>query len=291
MFEILHVILRRHASDEANAWLDDFLIKQRAEFNQRQFYYAFSGATRRFPKEPLQVTDAERAELNFEDEGLQIDHWTVDQLARAALLVFLGEQPTLVYLDVINVLYETADLREHAAMLSVFSALPHAKHLVPIAREGLRSNIIEVFDAIALRNPFPAEHFDDEGWNQMVLKCFFIHRPLYKIYRLEQRANPTLATSLSNLAHERWAANRPVPAELWRSCQDFLSDQIVEDLTRIAGSDEPGQREAVALIFAREGGQKLAALKPQIEQLLPNVESGELTWDSVGKMLECGGEP
>lgn len=286
MFDVLHAILKRNASDEASAWLVDFLAAQGAEFNQRQFYYAFSGATRRFPKEGIVVTNEEREALNEAAEGFRVDDWTVDQLARVSLLVVLSRQPQSVFLTTINALFETADLREQAAILSAFPVLPYADELTPIAREGLRSNIVDVFDAITLNNPFPAEHFDDEGWNQMVLKCFFIDRPLYKIYRLEQRANPTLAEALSDLAHERWAAGRTVSPELWRSCQDFLTERIVEDLTRVAGSDEPGNREAAALVFAREGGKKLAAIKPQIEQQLQKVESGELTWETLGAQLE-----
>ncbi|MEM7011172.1 MAG: EboA domain-containing protein, partial [Verrucomicrobiota bacterium] len=206
MFDILLAILKRNASEEANTWLDEFLASQRAEFNQRQFYYAFSGATRRFPKDEIVVTNEEREALNQAAEGFQIDRWTVDQLARVSLLVFLSEQPQAVFLRAIIALFETADMREQAAILSAFPALPYPDELTPMAREGLRSNVVDVFDAVALNNPFPAEHFDDEGWNQMVLKCLFIDRPLYKIYRLEQRANPTLAEALSDLAHERWAA-------------------------------------------------------------------------------------
>ncbi|MFT5469385.1 MAG: hypothetical protein ACI8UO_004506 [Verrucomicrobiales bacterium] len=286
MLDLLHAILRRHASDEANAWLDDFIPKQRAEFGRRPFYYAFSGATRRFSKErELEVTEAECAELNFEAAGFRIDGWTADRLARVVLLILLGERPKPTFLDTVNALFETADLREQAAIFAAFPALPHAENLVPIAREGLRTNIVDVFDSIALDNPFPAEHFDDEGWNQMVLKCLFIDRPLFRVHRIEQRANPTLVEQISNLAHERWAAGRTISPEAWRSCQDFLSDQIVKELTRVAASEEPGHREAAALIFAREGGQKLAALKPEVEQLLGKVESGELTWESLGTEL------
>lgn len=286
MLDLLHAILRRHASDESNVWLDEFIASQRAKFAQRPFYYAFSGATRRFPKDQqLQVSEAEQSELNFESEGFRIDGWSIDRLARVLLLKLLAEQPKLRFIETINALFETADLREQAAIYSAFPILPHADDLTPMAREGLRTNIVDVFDSIALRNPFPAEHFDDEGWNQMILKCLFIDRPLYKVHRIEQRANPTLVEQISNLAHERWAAGRTISPEAWRSCQDFLSDQIVEDLTKVAEKDEPGNLEAVALVFVREGGEKLAALKPKVEQLLGKVESGELTWESLGEAL------
>ena len=280
MLDQLLPILKRNASSEANTWLEDFLARQDAEFNQRQLYFAFSGATRRFAKEELE---------NVGDDvvnELRIDQWTVDQLARTIMLLSLAKRPENEFIESFEALLRTADMRESIAIYSALSLFPCPDRLVPWAREGLRSNITGVFDAIALHNPFPAAHFDEEGWNQMVLKALFIARPLWKITGLDQRANSRLAEALSNLAHERWAAGRPVSPELWRSCQNHVDETIAKDVERVAKNDEFGQREAAALVYAHTKGENLGAIKPLVTDLLEGVEAGKLSWDELGSELE-----
>lgn len=287
MLDQLLPILKRNSSSQANAILEDFLERQESKFNERQLYFAFSGATRQFPKTPIEVTPEERKTLDAKIPGFTIETWTIDQLVRTIFLLVLAEQPKEAFLKSFTALLDTADMRETVAIYAAFPLLPYPEELVPFAREGLRSNIVDVFDAIALRNPFPAKHFDEEGWNQMVLKCIFISRPLWLVEGIEERANPTLAEALSNLAHERWAAGRYVTPELWRSCQCQLTDSIAEDLKRVAKSDEAGQKEAVALILAATGDSRLESLRPELEKPLARIQNSELSWDSLGQSLQA----
>ena len=73
-----------------------------------------------------------------------------------------------------------------------------------------------VFNAVALNNPYPSEYFDNQAWNQMVLKALFVGSPLSQIHGLEQRANPQLAQMLDDYANERQAAKRSVAPSLWQ---------------------------------------------------------------------------
>jgi hypothetical protein len=121
------------------------------------------------------------------------------------------------------------------------------------------------------------------------LKALFIGRPIYQIEGVDKRANSSLAKSMSDLAHERWAAGRWVSPELWRSCQGELSDQIVEDLKRLVSTGEPGQREAAALMVAGSeaaGDERLKTVCEEIPVLIEDVKSGKLDWDYLG--LEFG---
>ncbi|RFC43190.1 MAG: hypothetical protein DVB23_002764 [Verrucomicrobia bacterium] len=285
-FAELHQHLTGLAPVDAVHRLDRFLAGQEKSFEPRPFYYAFSGASRRFPKVPVP------------DESLRIPSapdfaprgWTLDQLARTVLLLSLQETHPDVFLPTFRALLDTADMRESVALFAALPLLkePFAESLVPAAREGLRSNIVDVFDAIALHNPFPAARFDEEGWNQMILKAIFIRRPIHRIQGLERRANPTLAQSLTDLAHERWAANRPVPPELWRSCQGQSTPSLASDVSRVLSTAEPGQREAAALLIAAAPEGVLAPLRPAVADLLTRIASGDLTWDSLGQALESG---
>ncbi len=278
-------ILRRSASPEAMEWLEKECAAQRADFVQRAFYYAFSGVSRRFDKKGgLELRDGDAGSLETEMPGFTLEGWDQFRLGRVLLLLVLAEQSERVFLETLGKLLETADLRERVAIYSALPLLPHGEQLVEMATEGLRTNIVDVFDSVALGNPYPAKHFSDEAWNQMVLKALFISRPIYRIVGIDERANPGLAASMSDLAHERWAAGRWVSPELWRSCQGQLSEQLVEDLEQLLESRRPGEREAVALLVADgEGDGRLEGVREKVSDLIGEVKAGTLTWDRVGR--------
>lgn len=287
MRDLLTDILKASAPAEAVAWLQERIAEQEARFSKRPFYYAFSGVSRHFPKHGrIEVTPEEAARVRERSPGLSVDHWDVFRLARVLMLLALEKQEKSVFLETIAALLNTADLREQAAIYSAYALLPHQDELVESAIDGLRSNIVDVFDSIALNNPFPAARFTDAAWNQMVLKAIFISRPLYRISGLETRRNADLAAAISYLAHERWAAGRRIPAEAWRNCVDFVSDEISADLHHLLETGEPTDREAAALVLASDGDPRLADLRGRLEGEIDAIGAGTLSWDRLGEKLE-----
>ncbi len=111
--------------------------------------------------------------------------------------------------------------------------------------EGVRSNMTDVFRAVAHRNPYPSEFLPDPAWNQLVLKALFVEIGLEPIVCLDERANPALARMLCDFARERRAAKRPVPAELWRCVGPHADEAGVRDLERaLEEGDEPTRAAA-----------------------------------------------
>jgi hypothetical protein len=104
----------------------------------------------------------------------------------------------------------TAEVAELVGVLKGFAVLPAATLLLGRAREGVRSSIQPVVEAIACRNPYPADYFDETAWNQMVVKCVFMGTPIDRIASLTERRNPELIRMLADLAAERRAAGRPM---------------------------------------------------------------------------------
>ena len=84
----------------------------------------------------------------------------------------------------------TAEVTEYIAYLKGFAIFPAPKLLYGRAREGVRSAITPVFAAIACHNPYPFDHFDEDAWNQMVVKCVFNGAPIETIVGLQERRNP-----------------------------------------------------------------------------------------------------
>jgi hypothetical protein len=141
-------------------------------------------------------------------------------------------------------LHRTADLAESIAYLRGLLLFPGGPALLPVAAEGVRSAVKPIFEAVAHRNPYPAEHFDERAWNQMVLKALFIGSTLLPIRGLRERANPELAQVLVDYAHERWAAERPVSPELWLCVGPFAQGRMLDDLARVLATGTPEEREA-----------------------------------------------
>ena len=57
----------------------------------------------------------------------------------------------------------TAEVTEHIAYLKGFAIFPAGAALHGRAREGVRSSIALVFQAIACHNPYPSDYFDEAG--------------------------------------------------------------------------------------------------------------------------------
>jgi len=94
-----------------------------------------------------------------------------------------------------------------------------------------------------------------------VLKALFIGAALEPIQGLDERANPELARILLDFAHERWAAGRAVPAELWRCVGPFAEGAAVDDLFRVFQSKDKQERRAAETALA-------ASPDPRAKQLL-----------------------
>lgn len=171
-------------------------------------------------------------------------NWTMDQLARVLLLTSLPTEPEDAYIKAIQTLFDTAELQELVALYSALPLLTYPERWLFQATEAVRSNMGPVFDAIAFDNTYPADYFPEAAWNQLVLKCIFNDKPISRITGLAQRANQTLANDLSNFAHERWAAGRTVPAEVWQLIPRFMNETLLADVKKLLQSPAESDRLA-----------------------------------------------
>ncbi len=171
-------------------------------------------------------------------------NWTLDQLARVLLLTSLPPEPEANYIQAIQTLFDTAELQELVALYSALPLLKYPDRWLFQATEAVRSNMGPVFDAIAFGNTYPADYFPEAAWNQLVLKCIFNDKPINRITGLAERANQTLANDLSNFAHERWAAGRTVPAEVWQLIPRFMNETLLVDVKKLAQSPDERDRHA-----------------------------------------------
>ena len=192
-------------TDKEWSWFQDKLKSITTDFSPKNFYLAFSSTHRFIGKKTLQLNDATRTQLEQYYPGFNPDTWRADQLCRTAFMLALPVEENKTLLE--N-LFTTADINELLALYKSLFFLENAADFELRAAEGIRTNITDVFDAVALDNPFPARYLKDEAWNQIVLKAIFMERPIYRIIGLEERRNKDLAFILHDYAPGRGRCGR-----------------------------------------------------------------------------------
>ncbi|WP_242919974.1 EboA domain-containing protein [Pontibacter liquoris] len=278
-------LLQQNATPEAMEWLQKKLAQLEVSTADKDLYLAFSSVPRYMGKAPLDLTPEQAAEAQTLRKGLTLANWTVDQTARTLLLLALPHDKKDAFVTRIETLFTSADMRELVALYAALPLLPYPDAFKKRAAEGFRSNMGNVFEAVALDTPYPADYLEEEAWNHMVLKTLFVAKPLYRIQGIDKRANAKLAHILSDYAHERWAAGRPVSPELWRPMGPFIDDALLPDIKRLFAQPDPLQQQAAALACSQSTHSGAKALLDEHPQLKERITSGELTWDQIGNEL------
>ena len=103
---------------------------------------------------------------------------------------------------------------EQQSWLKSTPLLPEPERLLAVVIDACRTNILPLFEAIACENPYPARHFPERNFNQMVLKALFNRVALARIVGLAARRNPDFARMAGDYASERRAAGRTVPSDI-----------------------------------------------------------------------------
>ena len=272
--------LRRQLDAERGAWLDAQIAALAKDASDTALEIALGMVPRKLGKAELALTDADLAAADKAIPGWDPRGWSVTDAARILLLSGLppGGKP---FAERFRALCRTADVAELTTLYRGLPLYPDPASLEEQVGEGLRSNMRGVFDAIAHRNPYPKAHFDQHRWNHMVLKALFIGSPLAPIQGLDERANPELARIMCDFAHERWAAGRPVPFEIWRCVGPFAEGGAIDDLARVLSSGEGIERRAAALALAASPDRRAAKLLAEVPALAADISRKHLTWASV----------
>lgn len=130
-------------------------------------------------------------------------------------------------------LFQTADVQEQQAIISVLPLLNSGERFLRIATEAARTNIVPVFSSLALNNSYPQEFFSENQWNQMVLKAIFVGCDITRIAGLHERHNPALSETIFQYVSERNSASRSVPSSIVQLCERALSDSSQTQLDAI----------------------------------------------------------
>ena len=277
--------IAQHLPADTWSWLAEKASQISKNENVQNFMVAFAATTRKTGKLPVVLSEAEIVEIQRIRPHLTIQHWAIDRLCRVWLLMHLDATDQTKYVRTIENLFATAELSEQVALYSALPVVAYPTLWHGRCAEGIRSNIADVLESIMCNNPYPSENLDEPAWNQLVLKAIFTEKPIHQIVNLNERANENLANTLSDYAHERWAAHRLVNPLLWWCVGKFINEKSFPDIMRIAFSEQTTEREAAALACAQSTYIPVLELMEKNTELQSIVKSG-VTWMDLAKKIE-----
>jgi hypothetical protein len=271
---LLKTWLDRQVDEATHDWLAGQLGNA-ATLDNRALYTAFALMGRKLGKAGLDLWAEEQAAAGACIEGWMPGEWN---LADAGRILLLSALPGDDFVGRFRALCQTAEVAEAISLYRGLVLYPEPAALEPQVGEGLRGNMRSVFEAIAHHNPYPRCFFETHRWNHMVLKAIFIGSRLAPIQGLDARANPELARILLDFVHERRAAGREVPFEIWRCVGPFATGAALEDLERVLAAGSPLEQQAAALALASGCDPEAAALLRRAPALASAIAAGRLTW-------------
>jgi hypothetical protein len=276
-------VLQKNLAVEAWKWLQSEGDSIRTKANTSKFNIAFVAMPRKTGKSMVKLSDDQEQELNQLRKGSSIQGWTADRLARVWLLMQIKPDDETKYIGTIENLFLNAEMGELVALYSSLPLLAYPRAWTKRCAEGIRSNIGQVLESIICKNPYPSEQLGEAAWNQLVLKAIFTEKPILEIIGLEKRRNQALAKSLSDYAHERWAAHRPVNPLLWICVSPFIDSNNFSDIQRVFTSEDQLERKAAALACYESSFEPARRLVQAQHELKKQIESGRLSWRSVAE--------
>lgn len=273
---IVYRILEQELTQAELSWL-----VQKSEGSPLELMTAFVAAPRFISRQIVKPRPEQCLALGEECPGFSIEGWNLVRTSRVWLLTCLDHHQKGDYIRHIETLFDTAEMNELVALYSALPLLAYPERWLFRATEAVRSNVGDVFDALVSHNPYPAAHFNELAWNQLVLKTIFNDKPIHHIVGLEQRVNSTLATILSDFAHERWAAGRRVAPQVWRLLPKFMNETLLQDMERLFNSDNAHDQQAAALACAQSDypeAHKLLARYPDQQHAIAHHK---LSWANL----------
>ena len=282
----LEDILSHNIPLETLGWLKEKALIIQSEKTSVTLNSTFAGMPRKTGKKIVMLSRDNEIAVQHIRPDLTIRGWSVDRLCRVWLLMQIEPLNKTDYQRKIEKLFRGAEMNELVALYSSLPVLAFPEIWKMQCAEGIRSNIADVLEAIMCNNPYPAENLEEAEWNQLVLKAFFTEKPIHAIIGLDKRANPTLARILSDYAHERWAAHRPVHPMLWRCVAPFINADLFRDIERIAYSENTMEREAAVLACSLTQYFPAKEFLQRNAHLRSIAEDKSLSWETIAQKAQ-----
>ena len=201
-------------------------------------------------------------------EGWRIERWSAIDALRAVLLLELRGVETETGAELVEEAFRYADEGELVSLYRALFLLPAPERFAWRAKEGARTNMKTVFEALVCDGPYPCLYFDEVAWKQALLKCLFVGASLSSVHGVDERLSEDLARMALDYADERRSAGRSVPPELWVLLGPHAGERGLASLEQELSQGPPSGRFGAMLALARggEGARLEAALASEADR-------------------------
>ena len=175
--------------------------------------------------------------------------WTIDDAARTLLLLAAGSAAEGELAE----LYRYGDAAERRGVLRALPFLDLGDRGLSLVDDAIRTNDLRLI-AAAL-GPYATEHLPDASYDQAVLKCVFVGVPITGLDGIPSRVTPDGARMLGAFVHERVAAGRDVPGEVWTVVDRFPPEEEIAAIESELQSEFEDRRAAAERALSYRGAQ------------------------------------
>ena len=240
-------ITERPGGTAASEWCDAEITRLAAGgVGDDVFSQRLSIASRYAPRGPLDASETARAAASQLLEGWNPERWWALDAQRVRLVLARARIDSGGLPGALEEAFQYADEGELCALYRSLQFLPGPERFLWRAGEGCRTNMKTVFEANGLDTAYPAAHFDDVAWRQLVIKCVFVESPLWRCSGLDARVDDELARMALDLVEERRSAGRSIQPELWLCLGATADPRAIPALEEeLQGQDELGRKAAI----------------------------------------------
>lgn len=263
--EILLSAIKKCCDDEQFSWLNESiasLVKQ-PENMLDELVSDIARARRRVGR---QILGEHLTHLETSIGDLPVAHWKVGDAARVVLLLSALEINNVPD-SLVNSVFKLGSDAEQAAIVSGLSLYADDDRYLNISLEAGRTNSLELFQAVTNNTPYPAQYYDQQAFNQLVLKSLFVGVNIFNIQNLNMRINEELSRMCEDYYDERVAADRSVPADIWLALAPYASSRG-EDLLKTALVNSDSEHRYYAALAMSKILEKKSEYKELISQQL-----------------------
>lgn len=294
VYPLIKQLLVSRLNEQGRDYMDKATEEITAGVPRQRFSALLSMASRHARRVPLELSEGELAEAARAVPGWSPAAWNLLELLRSALLLARPDLDQPAFSDDFEALFRFADQGELCALYRCLPLLPAGERFVERAAEGCRTNMVTVFEAVALDSPYPAQHFGDTAWQQLVIKALFLDLSVYRITGLDGRLTAELTRMALDWADERASAGRSFHVGLWL-CLGPYEGQRIEDL--IVGhwsGAKPNERQAMGLALARArrwdclDAQLAQEQDPNVREPLQRARDGHCGQELFGPLFSTG---